>query len=180
MSEYANIPEMPGYVSIKEAAKILGLSANRVYEYVTEGRLPAVRAADVIMISLEDVKAFKRGASGRSRTSIPRWRVSAGDNTQFMTFITVRVRTGQQAALPRKLEEIKQSGEYLFPGTIARYFTQSEKKADHISISLVWRGTVMPDESTREAALQQFREVLADVLDWDTAEYDTSKVLMHT
>ncbi len=180
MNEYVDLPMMPGYVSIKEAAKLLDLSVKRVYEFVTEGRLPAVRAADVIMIPLEDVKAFKRGASGRSRTSIPRWRVSAGDNTQFMTSITVQVRTGQHAALPKKLEEIRQSGEHLFPGTIARYITLSEKVPDHVAIFLVWRGTVMPGEATRETALQTFRAALADVLDWDTAQYDTSKVLMHT
>ncbi len=180
MNEYVDLPDMPGYVSIKEAAKILGLSPNRVYEYVTEGRLPAVRAADVIMILLEDIKAFKRGTSGRSRTSIPKWRFSSGDNTQFMTTITVQVRTGQQEALLKKLEEIKQSSEYLFPGTIARYFTLSEKTLNRVSISLVWRSTVMPDEATRDAALQKFKEALADVLDWNSAQYDTSKVLMHT
>ena len=159
---------------------MLNLSPHRVYEFVSSGRLPGVRAADVIMIPLEDVKAFKRGASGRSRTSIPRWRVSAGENEQFMTSITVKVRAGLRAALPKKLEEIRQSGEHLFPGTIARYITLSEKDPDRVTISLVWRGTVMPDEVTREAALQTFRAALADVLDWDTAQYDTSKVLMHT
>lgn len=180
MNEYIDIPDMPGYVSIKEAAKMLGVSANRVYEYVTEGRLPAVRAADVIMIPLEDVKVFKRGASGRSRTTIPRWRISAGENTQFMTSITVRVRAGQQEALTKQLEQIRQSGEYLFPGTIARYVTLSEKTTDHVNIALVWRGTVMPDEAEREDALKQFKAALSNILDWDTAHYDTSKVLMHT
>ncbi len=180
MNEYINIPDMPGYVSIKEAAKILGVSANRAYEYVTEGRLPAVRAADVIMIPLEDVKAFKRGSSGRSRTTIPRWRISSGENTQFITSITVQVRAGQQEALTSQLEQIRQSGDYLFPGTIARYIALSEKVPNLVSISLVWRSTVMPDEATREAALQQFKTALANVLDWETARYNTSRVLMHT
>jgi helix-turn-helix protein len=48
MNEYAGRPNLPGYVSIKEAAKILGISDKRVYEYVDAGRLPSMWAADVI------------------------------------------------------------------------------------------------------------------------------------
>ena len=59
MSEENNRQNIPGYVSIKEAAKMLGISANRVYAYVEEGRLPSAKAAHVIMIPLEDVKKFK-------------------------------------------------------------------------------------------------------------------------
>ncbi len=180
MNEYIELPDMPGYVSIKEAAKILNLSTHRIYEFVASGRLSGVRAADVIMIPLEDVKAFKRGTSGRSRTTIPRWRISAGENTQFITFITVQIRAGQQNVLTNQLEQIRQSGDYLFPGTIARYIALSEKTPNLVSISLVWRGTVMPDKATRDAALQQLKTTLANVLDWDTAHYDTSRVLMHT
>ena len=180
MDDNTNSHGIPGYVSIKEAAEMLNLSPNTVYEYVTEGRLSSLRAAHVIMIPIEEVKKFKPNIAGRPRKSIPVWRISPEDNELFVTSITVQVRTGQKDALSKRLEEIRQSGEHLFPGTIARYITQSEKKPDHIGISLVWRGTVMPNEATREIALQKFREVLTDVLDWDTAEYDTSRVLMHT
>ncbi len=52
MNEYAGRPNLPGYVSIKEAAKMLGISDKRVYEYVDQGRLPSMWAANVIMIPL--------------------------------------------------------------------------------------------------------------------------------
>src|SRR5713226_6309742 len=110
MSEYAGRPSLPGYVSIKEAAKMLGISDKRVYEYVDEGRLPSVWAADVIMIPLEEVKKFKRRTSGRPRRSVPKWRVSSGDNTQFMTSIFVQAHVGQQDALMQKLEKVRQEG----------------------------------------------------------------------
>ena len=64
MNEYVGRPNLPGYVSIKEAAKILGISDKRVYEYVGEGRLSSTWAADVIMIPLEEVQKFKRRSSG--------------------------------------------------------------------------------------------------------------------
>ncbi len=63
---------VPGYVSIKEAAEILGLSPGRVYEYVEDGRLSSVRAAHVILIPLEEVKNFKPNIAGRPRKSVLR------------------------------------------------------------------------------------------------------------
>src|SRR5437868_5182223 len=103
MSEYVGRPNLPGYVSIKEAAKILGISDKRVYEYVDEGRLSSMWAADVIMIPLDEVKKFKRRSAGRPRKSIPTWRISTGDNTQFVTSVIVQIREGQQNALMQRL-----------------------------------------------------------------------------
>src|SRR6266700_5143671 len=103
MSEYAGRPSLPGYVSIKEAAKILGISDKRVYEYVDEGRLTSMWAADVIMIPLDEVKKFRRRSSGRPRKSIPAWRISSGDNAQYVTSITVQIHPGQQDILMQKL-----------------------------------------------------------------------------
>ena len=180
MDNNVDLPAIPGYVSVKEAAKMLSLADRTVYEYIEEGRLPAVRAADVIMIALEEVEKFKRGTAGRPRRNTPPWRISAGDNTQFMTFILAQVRAGQQGALMQKLEEIKQRGQHIFPGTIARYIVGSETSPGQIQIALIWRGTVMPDEVTREKALEAFRRALAGVLDWSTAQYNNGTVFMHT
>src|SRR5215470_11022994 len=117
--KYASRPNLPGYVSIKEAAELLGISDKRVYEYVDEGRLSSMWAADVIMIPLDEVKQFKRKSSGRPRKSIPAWRISSGENTQYMTSIFVQMRPDQQEVLKQKLEEIRQRGQHVFPGTIA-------------------------------------------------------------
>jgi excisionase family DNA binding protein len=180
MSEAADLPNIPGYVSVKEAAKILRLAERTVYEYVAEGRLPGGRAADVIMIPEEEVKRFKLNPAGRPRKTTPSWRKSSGDNTQYITFITVQAKTGQQHLLAQKLEEIRRREEHIFPGTVARYIVCNEQHTDRIEIILVWRSVVMPDEATRELALEAFRQYLADVLDWKTAQYSTSKVLLHT
>jgi hypothetical protein len=170
---------MPGYVSVKEAAQILNISDKRVHFYIGVGRLPAVWAADVLMIKLEDVENFKRRSSGRARKFNPIWRFSTEENTQYMTTILVQMRAGKEQALQERLREIKSSGEHLFPGTIARYIS-SGRVAGRILIVLVWRGAIMPDEQTREKELAAFREALADVLDWDTAQYDHGAILMHT
>ncbi len=180
MSEYAGRPNLPGYVSIKEAARILGISDKRVYEYVDEGRLPSMWAADVIMIPLEAVQKFKRRGSGRPRKSVPTWRISSGDNTQFVTSIIVKAYPGQQDALKQKLEEARQGGLHTFPGTIIRFIAASQIVPGQIEISLIWRSAMMPGEDAREQEIEALRQTFRGILDWDTAHYNYSQVLMHT
>lgn len=171
---------VPGYVSIKEAATILGLSPSRVYEYVEDGRLSSVRAAHVILIPLQEVERFKPSISGRPRKSVPRWRISPQDNLLLSTTILVQLRPHRQELFIQRLEEMKRNDLSLFPGTIARFITKSETKPGQVEIALIWRKTVMPTEEERERALEELRQALADVLDWDTAQYNQGQVLMHT
>jgi excisionase family DNA binding protein len=180
MHQNNNQPGVPGYVSIKETAKLLGLSPSRVYEYVEDGRLPSVRAAHVILIPLEVIRNFAPGIAGRPRKSPLRWRFSPENNSLLSISIVVRVRPGKQANLMKRLAEIKESEQYLFPGTVARFIMMNKTDPEQLEISLIWRSTAMPDERTRKEALEDFRQILADVLDWENAHYSDSIVLMHT
>lgn len=180
MSNENDRANIPGYVSIKEAAKILGISANRVYAYVEEGRLPSAKAAHVIMIPLEAVEEFKPQLSGRPRTSVPVWRISPEENTVLATSILVRIRPQQHAKLVTRLEDMRREKQHLFPGTLARYMIEKQRQPEHIEILFIWRNTAMPDEATYNHWLSEFRQALSDVLDWKTAEYDTGRVIMHT
>ena len=132
------------------------------------------------MIPLDDVKKFKRRSSGRPRKTVPAWRVSSGDNTQFITSIFVQILDGQLSSLTKKLEDMRKGGEHVFPGTVARFIVESETTPGQIEISLIWRSAVMPNEEQRNQAVDSFRQTLTDVLDWNTAQYNTGKVLMHT
>ena len=38
----------------------------------------------------------------------------------------------------------------------------------------------MPDEGTRQKALEEFKAELADVLDWETARYVEGEAVIHT
>lgn len=159
---------------------MLGLSPSRVYEYVEDGRLSSVRAAHVILIPLEEVKNFKPQIAGRPRKSVLRWRISPENNTLLSTSIVVQIRSDRQAELMKKLEMIRQGDEHLFPGTVARFIVRSETFPNQVEISLIWRSTAMPDDATREKALANFQQALADVLDWSTAQYNHGMVLLHT
>ena len=80
----------------------------------------------------------------------------------------------------RILEEVKQEGEHVFPGTIARYIIWSKTHPGMLEILLIWRSTTTPGEADREEALERFRRALADVLDWKIARYDEGQILLHT
>src|SRR5579883_2264371 len=182
MENDVNIPDLPGYITVKEATKILGVSDTRVYFYIEKGRLHAVWAGNNLMIPAEEIAKLKATIQppGGPRRNTPLWRISSGVNIQFITHITLRGQPNKRALLEEKLEEIRKHKQFLFPGTVARYVVGDDAEPEQVRIILVWRGTVMPDEATRQQELEALRQELADVLDWSTAQYNHGKVFMHT
>ena len=180
MDDSISSPHIPGYVSVKEAAEMLGLSPRTVYDYIEEGRLPSARLADVIAISIEEIRKFKRDPAGRPRKNTPLWHISSDENTQFVSIISVHLRTGKREALLQKLEVIRKQKQHLFPGTVMRSIAASSTSLERVILVLIWRGTVIPDEMTREEALEDFQRSLNDVLDWSTIQHEYGQVLMHT
>ncbi len=181
MSDEDYLPNItPEFVSVREAAKMLGVSERSVYGYIEERKLPGFKATNLTVVALKDVQKFKRGTTGRPRTRVPEWRISDNENVQYMTHIFVQICPGQKAELLRRLEEIRKGNAHTFPGTVARYFAHSQADASDLQIMLIWRGTVMPDEATRTVALNGLREELKDVLDWENAHVEMHEILMHT
>jgi excisionase family DNA binding protein len=180
MIENVDIPHLPGYVSVKEAAAMLGVSDKRVYQYVVAGRLPAQRIGHILIIPIDEVKHFKPSPSGRVRTRAPSWRSYRSRGTLLVTDIHVQVRAHQQTKLVEKLKAIQKGDRHTFPGTVARYVVKGDAALTYAQIVLVWKTTEMPDEATRRQDLVAFQEELAGILDWETAQYHTNEVLIHT
>ncbi len=180
MDDTVHSPRIPGYASVKEAAEMLGLSPRTVYDYIEEGRLPSARIADVIAIPIEEIRKFKPEPAGRPRKNTPLWHISSGENTQFMSLISVQLRADQRDVLLQKLEVIRKQKQHLFPGTVMRYIAAGGDSSERVFVLLVWRGTVLPDEMAREVALKEFQHSLDDVVDWSTAQYKFGQVFMHT
>lgn len=177
---HEDFPSLPGYLSIKEAAQLLGISERRVYFYIETRRLPAVRAADVLLISVADVQNFQRHHAGRPRQQTPPWRLSSESNTQYMTSLVVPIRPGQHQTLRQRLAEIKRHHQHTFPGTVARYISAPEDQAQVLEVVLIWRQTVMPDEQARAHALAAFRQEFAELLDWPNAQERHDPLALHT
>jgi excisionase family DNA binding protein len=180
MTDIFELPEVPEYISTDQAAKILGISKQRVYQYIEERRLPAFRAGNVILLQRGAVEQFKPNITGRPRKKEPQWRVFRGGSTVLGTDIQVQVRAGKQEQLIEKLKTIYKGQRHTFPGTIQRYVFKDNGPPIKVSIWLVWKDTEMPDEATRERNLAVFKEELADVLDWDTAQISTKEGVIYT
>jgi excisionase family DNA binding protein len=180
MKDVFPLPDIPGYADIKEVARILGVAESSIYRYIQTGRLPAFQAGRNIMVELEALKQFKPGLTGRPRKKASLWRISPDTSSLVILYIRVWVRAGQQHMFEKKLWRIRQEERLLFPGTVTRYISVDDETPPVATIQLVWKSGDMPDEEARKRDLEAFKEELADVLDWNTAQYSTSRAIIHT
>jgi excisionase family DNA binding protein len=171
---------IPGYVSSKQAATMLGISKHRLYQYVKAKRLHVVRVGKAFMVPLEEIEQFKLNPPGRVRTKAPDWRVYNIRSKLLLLDIEVQVLPGQQERLLEKLRAIQEGNRHIFPGTMARYVLKEDTSFTSVSIWLVWKDTEMPDEVIREEELTAFKAELADVLDWQTASQSTKEGIIYT
>jgi excisionase family DNA binding protein len=168
------------FVTTSEAAEVLGVSYYTVYEYIKEKRLVAEMVGGIYMIPKKAVQEFKAKPTGRTRTRPPLWRkYRAGARVRGMD-IRVRISAGQQNRLIERLNTILEAQRHLFPGTMQRYVFEEDTEPKHVIISLIWKDTEMPDESAIQQELKPLQAELADVLDWDTAQYTTKQAIIHT
>jgi excisionase family DNA binding protein len=107
MADINDFPDVPGYVSIKHAAKMLGITDKRVYRYIDMGRLPANKSGVAFLLPIEDVKRFKLNPPGRTRIWPPIWHAPNSRNTILATDISVQLRPGQQETFIEKLNAIQ-------------------------------------------------------------------------
>lgn len=180
MAEQNEARVIPGYISTKQAAQMLGVSNHRLYQYVKAGRLPVIHIGKAFMMRVEDVERFKPNPSGRVRRKAPSWRVYRSRGKLFVTDIQVQVRTNKQAQLVEKLNALQEADRHTFPGTIARYIIKGDEHLSSIHFLLVWKDTEMPEETIRQNDLAAFQAEFADVLDWETAQFSTNEAIIHT
>lgn len=175
----APLERIPGYLSVREAARIMGVSERSVYGYIEAGKLPGARIGNIIVVIADYVYTYERRAPGRTRTTIPRWHIPPQKNLQYLTTITVRMRPGCDELLESKLVKMRTENEHRLPGTAARYIVRNQSDPDEIDILLIWRSVIMPPAEQREAALAALCAYLEEVLDWQTATTKEGQVLLH-
>ncbi len=166
-------------LSVREAARVLGVTERSVYGYVAKRTLSAMRIEGCVMLREAEVLAFERQAPGRPHVLVAAWHVPPVRNRQYMTTVTVRVRPGQGEALESRLMEIHGSAAHGFFGTSARYVVRNLGDPAEIDLVLVWRGAVMPARECREAALAALAADLAEVLAWETAVMKEGQALLY-
>ena len=170
---------LPGFLTVREAARIIGVSERSIYGYVHAGKLPGARVGHTIVVSAEHARTYQRRAPGRVRTIAPSWHRPPLQNRLDLTTIRVRVRPGQEERFMHKLHEIRAARQHLLPGTAARYIARAPDDPASVMIALIWRRASMSCEHEREAALAALSAELADVLAWEFAVRTESHVLLH-
>ena len=177
--EAAEAQEEILFLSIQDAARMLGVSERSVYGYMEEGSLPGFRAQSITVLRKEDVLNYRRRASGRTRVRTPVWHEPPVMNPASLSSITVRIRRGQERNFLQKVQEFRLANKHLLHGTTARYIMYNRDKENEVQIVLIWRGASMPPEEERQAALAAFFDDLAEMLDWQTARLAEGVVVMH-
>lgn len=169
------VPNNTEYVSLQEAAAMIGCSNKRVYQYVRSGRLPAQRIGNILVIPIEAVQEFKPAPSGRLRVKAPAWRRYRSQGKVLATLIQVPLRSDNAQEVQQKLNMIEPE-QYTFPGTAARYIFGDARQ---VRIVLIWREVEMPDEAARQQDLRSFQQAFPE-LDWEAACSCTTDIFRHT
>lgn len=172
------LERVPGYLSVKETACMIGVSERTIYAYVETGKLPGARIGNMTVVDAASAREYKRRAPGRLRTRVPAWRVPPEQNLQYLSIITVQLHPGREKQLLEKLQEIRVEGRHLLQGTAARYIVRSRTCPDEVQILLIWRSAIMPPQREREVALTALRNDLAEVVVWETAHYEECQVVL--
>lgn len=118
-----DFPYVPEFVTVQQAAQIIGCSSKRVYQYIEEGRLSARKFGHLWALSREEVQNFQPGPSGRVRRKAPPWYGYRGQGKLFLTTIDVPIRPGMQETLREKLTQAEQQQTHTFTANVARYMS---------------------------------------------------------
>ncbi len=180
MKELDEYLAIPGHVSAKKAAEMLGISEDRIYQFTKSGRLPSKRVSRMLMIPIEAVEQFRRSPTGRARTQPPKWRAYSRGINLLGTEIEVCIRPGQEAALQKKLRAMLKTERHRFTGSVQRYIFKDKKDPLLVTIWLVWKDSEMPDEEMQQKEMAAFKDEFADVLDWDTAVVSSKEGIVYT
>ena len=167
-------------LSVREAARVLGVSVRSVYGYLASGKLSKVQIEGLMMLQEEEVQAFESGAPGRPREGPPFWHLPPERNPLSITTITARALPTRDEQLEDRLAEFRTEGKHCLPGTCARYIIgHNLENLAEVVIMLLWRGVGLPSHDQRETALAALRADLAGVCDWDTAVMEEGRVVLY-
>jgi excisionase family DNA binding protein len=180
MAEEKEYLSVPGHVPVKEAAAMLGVSEDRILDYIEDGRLPSHKVNGRHMISLQDIKSFRRQAHGRQRKQAVPWRIYRAGAKIYGLQIAIQAVSSKREELQARLQQIAKEQQHLFKGTMLRHVFACDDNPDNLIIELIWKDTELADEADLQRELAAFKAAFADVLDWETARYRRLQALIHT
>lgn len=169
------------FLTVGEAAQLLGMTYKTTHRHVMKGNLKGTKKGGRYLIPRSSLENFQRSLAGRPRTSVPQWRFSPEGNRLIATSVEAELRAGiPPEHFEEVLERVKRSGSHLFEGTVARYILSDEQQPRRVQFLFFWRETVMPEQASIARSLADLGKALDEVLAWETAHHSTHQVWMHT
>jgi excisionase family DNA binding protein len=167
------------YLSVRDAANLLGVSTRSIYGYVEMGRLNAIRVGASLALPIGDVQRFKRAVTGRPRQRLPQWHEPVVGNRLSMTLIRLRLREGTEKLLTQRVRQIRREQRHQINGTVARYLFIERNDPRNLHVQLLWREQVLPEESEREQAVAAFLAEFDDLLEPEQTRILEGEAIMH-
>src|SRR5579883_512531 len=110
MSKNKEHADLEKFVTVQEAARLLGVSDKNVHRRIQRGEIKATPVGGRYLILREDVLEFRPNFSGRKRKSVPQWHISPENNPVIVTLIEAELRAGaSESDFVEALEHVKQS-----------------------------------------------------------------------
>lgn len=172
-----NIPESELFVSVSEAAHIIGCSRKKVYRYIKEGRLLSSRVGRILVLRRDEVQQLLPDSPEKEQRKAPPWQSPRSSEELLATIIHVQIQPGKQEELEEQLAIVEAEQQYTFGGSLARYIMGDNES---IEIVLIWNRADMPEERTWCQDIRLFQRAFAGILDWNTATISRGHVLHHT
>ena len=68
------VQQAQGYISVKDAATLMGVSVRSAYDYIAKGKLLATRVGNTVVVQEASARAYQSAGAGRPRIRTPIWR----------------------------------------------------------------------------------------------------------
>ncbi len=153
------------FISVREAARLLGISQQRVYGYLTRGKLTRRMIDERVMLKEAEVLAFASELQQCSSTGVRAWEFP-GSASCSLTTILVSVRPDGETLLDSKLAEIHAQNKHQIAGTCSQVISRSPGR---LLILLFWPDEACPPAEQREQEIAALVTDLSEACDWSTA-----------
>lgn len=171
------LPQNKDFVSVREAAQLLGSSERYIYSSLRSGKSAGEKIGQTIVIRRKALTRYQHPAARQQHARSPMWRTPAIGNPEDVLRIEVRLHPGKASLLEAKLKEIQKERKHLTPGCIASYFSRLVNEPEEIHILLVWQQQLMPSTEELHILLENLR---ADLCDWENATHFRGQVILNT
>ncbi len=155
------------HISVREAARLLGVTERCVYYHLQKGKLTRVPIDGLTMVIEEEVLALKLQMQQMQEETL--WQLPVETDGMCLTTIVVPVRPGCEVLVDQKLAEFQAQGKHYIANAPVRAVSRTLRSPGQLIILLFWHANALPPAEERERELAALGADLAEVCAWESA-----------